>query len=1338
MGNDPRVDALLEELLDSGGTPEEVCRACPELVTQVRAGWQRVQALQANIGEMFPESTPDDFNTPPEQATVPPTGDLPRIRGYDVQRVLGIGGVGVVYLAWHRRLNRPVALKTLLAGAHARPEELERFLREAEAVAALRHPNIVQVYDVGEAGGRPYFTMELVESGSLTQALSGTPRPARDAAALVATLADAVQAAHSAGIVHRDLKPGNVLLTADGTPKIADFGLARRLQEDSGLTVTGAPIGTPSYMAPCQARGDKSAIGPATDVYALGAILYELLTGRPPFRAETAAATLQQVLTEDPVPPSRLNPAVPRDLETICLTCLRKNPGERYPQAADLAADLERFSKHEPIQARPPAWWERGLRWAQRRPAAAGLLAAVALLVAAGAIGVWSLYQQRSAAAARQAQTDQEVRGILERARGPLEEGWQAVDLAKLTEVRAEANRAMDIARRGGASAVVQQEAEAFQADAVGRWARAEKTRALLEAIMDVSAPREGGASPDQAVRTFVPAQLSADVQYAAAFGAWGLDIEGTAEVEVVERLGREPDVVLQEVIAGLDAWMMERRRQKLPEAEWRRLFRVADRLDRNDLHRRLRRLLVGESPPRAEGVAALVGAGSPWLAAWEFTRGNAWRQLRTVRADLDPRREPVLTVVLLAQACATVGDTAGAEEVLRQAATVRPGQVLLLHALGKLLERQIPSLLEEAVGYFRAARALRPRLGVALSAALARAGRATEGEDILHDLIDQQPDNPVLYNQLGSIAHDYQKKYHEARTAFGKAVELKPNYPEPHYNLGLCSLSEGKSSEAETAFRRAISLKPDFPIAHDGLGIALQRQGNSREAEAAFRQAVDLQPDFARAYINLGVALTGQGNHGEAEAAFRKALDLQPDSAEAHHSLGYALRRQGRPGEAEAAFRRAVALQPDFARAYNNLGHALTDLQRLADAEGAFRRAIALQPDLAEAYGSLGYILTELRRPAEAEAACRKAIDLKPDLAEAHLNLGIALRSQQRYGEAETAFRKLIALKPDDAEAYNHLGDAISGLRRPAEAEAAFRRAIVLRPDHAQAYYNLGTSLHGQGKPGEAEAAFRRAIVLQPDFARAYVNLGVALLTQGKTSEAEAVYRRAIDLQPRLAEAYLHLGTILMLQTKFPDAAAALEKATDLLPEGSPLHQQARQRLQQCQRLATLDARLPTILKGAEKLADADEQIEFARLCVHKKLHAAAARFFDEAFAMKPELAAEPSTGHRYDAACAAALVGCGRAGDGAELSDAERAHWRGQARQWLRADLDAWAKKLESGLAADRAKVRQTLTWWRQDSDLAVLRDPGDLNKLPTDDRKEFAALWADVSAVIARAEK
>jgi serine/threonine-protein kinase len=312
----------------------------------------------------------------------PTTGrPVPHVSGYEILGELGRGGMGVVYKARQKKLNRLVALKMVLSGGHASPDALARFLVEAQSVAALQHPNIVQIYEVGEHDSLPHFSLEFVDGAPLDRALAGKPQKPLDAAKLVETLSRAMHFAHAHAILHRDLKPANVLLTSDGVPKITDFGLAKKLEGDSSQTKDGSIMGTPSYMAPEQARGELKTLGPSADIYSLGAMLYEMLVGRPPFLGSSPFDTIMQVIKEEPVPPSRLMPKLPTDIETICLKCLQKEPSKRYASAELLAEDCRRFIAGEPILSRPISPAERAWRWCRRNPRVASLLATVAGLL---------------------------------------------------------------------------------------------------------------------------------------------------------------------------------------------------------------------------------------------------------------------------------------------------------------------------------------------------------------------------------------------------------------------------------------------------------------------------------------------------------------------------------------------------------------------------------------------------------------------------------------------------------------------------------------------------------------------------------------------------------------------------------------------------------------------------------------------------------------------------------------------------------------------------------------------------------------------------------------------
>jgi eukaryotic-like serine/threonine-protein kinase len=374
---------LLREELGESPKVDEYLRDYPEYAERLRTQVELHLALagQTDLGDGATFYMPFGRSRPIDRDV-----RWPGVTGFVILEELGRGGMGVVYRAREKRLGRTVALKMLLAGAGASPELLDRLRNEAEAVARMQHPHVVQIFEVTEHDGLPCLVLEYVDGGTLAQKIGGTPQPVKEGARLIEVLAHAIHQMHLQGIIHRDLKPANVLLTADGRPKITDFGLAKLLVGGVSLTATGETLGTPSNIAPEQIDA-RSPVGPSADVYALGTILYELLTGRPPFRGESPQETIRQVMSDDPVAPSRLRPQLPRDLETICLKCLEKEPRRRYHSADDLAGEVRRFLDGKAIQARPVGLAGRLWRWGRRDPKTAGLTALLATILTASSVG---------------------------------------------------------------------------------------------------------------------------------------------------------------------------------------------------------------------------------------------------------------------------------------------------------------------------------------------------------------------------------------------------------------------------------------------------------------------------------------------------------------------------------------------------------------------------------------------------------------------------------------------------------------------------------------------------------------------------------------------------------------------------------------------------------------------------------------------------------------------------------------------------------------------------------------------------------------------------------------
>jgi tetratricopeptide (TPR) repeat protein/serine/threonine protein kinase len=1188
---------------------------------------QRVEAL------LYAHDNPGDFLAPRPAAPQEPTVDEPRlaegpgsrIGPYKLLQQIGEGGMGVVFMAEQTEpVRRRVALKVIKPGMDTR-QVVARFEAERQALALMDHPNIAKVLDAGATdSGLPYFVMELVKGVPITNYCDEHRLTPQQRLALFVPVCQAVQHAHQKGIIHRDLKPSNVLIALyDGkpVPKVIDFGVAKAvgggLTDKTLFTDFGAVVGTLEYMSPEQAEPNQLDIDTRSDLYALGVLLYELLTGTTPFerkrlRAAALLECLRIIREEEPEKPStrlstaeqspsvaanrglepkKLTGVVRGDLDWIVMKCLEKDRNRRYETANGLVMDVQRYLADEPVLASPPSAAYRLRKFVRRHKA--GLLTTTAttlvLVLVAGGIG-WVLWDRAAQDTARRlersgrlADTEKAVLPALAKAEQlsdqasglPGESSKEADAALVVWQQASDALGQAEVALHTGVlDDRLGQRVEDLRGRIVGGrvWAEKRRTQTLRreKLFRDLDDARMASA-------TWIDTHFDyagAAAKYRAALAGFGLEVQPGQPEALAQRLRAEEPAVRDALIVGLDHW----------------------------------------------ASFAKKPVGADLLANARAADQDVWRR------------------------------------DYRQAVVERDGTELV--RLSKEARRLTmpPTSLE------------------LLAIALYRNDRREEALDLLRWARGHHPTDFWIAFDLGN-------------------------------SLELATTSDPVDLEERIGcYRVAVALRPNASVAHNNLGSALMAKKQLDEAIAEFRKAIDLDPKYALAHTGLGYALTDKNQLDEAIAECRKAIELDPKLADAHNNLGSALMAKKQLDEAIAEYREAIDLAPKYALAHNNLGIALATNKQLNEAIAEFH----------------------------------KAIDLDPKYATAHFSLGIALYAKKELNEAIAEFRKAIELDPKNAQAHHNLGTALHDKNEFDEAIAEYRSAIDLDPKYALAHNNLGNALKAKKQLDQAIAEYRKAIDLDPKLADAHYNLGIALQAKNQLDEAIAAYRNAIDLQPNLAEAHCNLGQILRLQGQLSASLESYRRGHALGSKRTDWRYPSPQWVADAERLVKWESKLLDVLAGKVMPAENRERLGLIEVCRLQRRHVAAARLYTDAFMADAKLADDLKAGHRYNAACYAALAAAGQGTDADKLDDKERTRLRKQALDWLRADLDLWTKHLADAKPPERQTLLLALKHWQEDTDLAGIRDKDAVAKLPADEQEACKKFWADAEAVLKKAQE
>lgn len=1207
MSEQTRVLELLfrwEELNDGGQevTPEELCRNEPGLLGPVREGIERLRRMarrleSQSLASMRLVSTPsiasqDTNGDRPTGATGSfSSASLPKdsglrdveIAGYEILGELGRGGMGVVYKARQTSINRIVALKMVRSGDHASEHELARFRSEAEAVAGLSHPHVVQLFEYGTQEGSPYFTLEFMEGGSLGKQIKDRPLEFREAAAMVERLAQGVAAAHARNIIHRDLKPDNVLLTADGSPKIADFGLAKQVVvEGEGMTQSGAVVGTPSYMSPEQARGEKT-IGPATDIWALGAILYRLFTGRPPFLAATTFDTLQQIVEAEPVPPRSLIPALPRDLETICLKCLRKEPARRYGSAQELANDLQRYLEGKPIMARPVGALERGVKWARRRPAAAAALALLCCLFVALGTGLFLVNSERIKT--RRERDDKEIAlqekvVALHQEQAAVRQTYKSFGL--LTDEV--------VANLLGKQTALSPEDRVFLKNVLEYWEQFAEVRGdsiesrelAAEGNMRIGMVRYRLGELKLAEANFRKAVaireelVGANVEplhhqtLAQSLSDFGVFLFENGKITEAEPVMRRAVALREKLAAESNSLSTDRAHLATSRSNLALLLKETGRLDESLAMVKLaigeRLKLAAEEPNSVEHAEQLTHSHINYASLLTETGRDADAENEYSSAlEIQERltaKHPDLTQVRLEQARSHYGLGNRHKDAGRLAKAKESFAAALAIQLKLVAQYPArPSYQDELALTMLNMGSLHADLGETAEAEAA----LRKSIALLEQIFAANPEVTNYRRDLAAANHQYGNILFEAGQSelAGKQFEIAVEH--------MRKLATDLPNTPEYRLDLAKSLKSQCRV--------LQLRG-APEAEKIAQEAASIQIELAKEHPNR--------------------LDFQVESFKEQRELAQILLALGKTKEAVAAFKQTmrglealrksfpdrVAIEGELVETYTKTAKAYSLANSHQEAVKLLASAIefgeqltgdrSVRPvesrRLAVAYWESAVLYRETGDPEKALALCRTAeklmeklceedpknVRFRDDLAGMRSDAGGLLLEANKLDEATKELlsslqirNKLVATYPARLEFRGHtartesnLAIALARSKKPEEAATHFKRAIELKTPEAEAFSNqphhqqelaqflsnYGTLLKDLNKPAEAEATQRKALAIHESLVKMEPN--------------------RIDYQFSLAGSEVNFGLMLVGAEKSKEALPWFERAVERLSE--------------------------------------------------------------------------------------------------------------------------------------------------------------------------------------------